>query len=88
MCAFSLVKIIKDTIQAKFIKGTQLTIFSLHKISFMIQMKNFPLCYTSSNSLKQNNLIDNQSWKHIREREKISLVNTEMTVKALKVEDI
>lgn len=28
-------------------------------------------------------LIDNQSWKHIREREeKISLINTEMTVKA------
>ena len=56
MGVFSLVKIIKDTIQARFIKGTQLTIFSLHKISFMIQMKNFPLCYTSSNSLIQNNL--------------------------------
>ena len=73
MCAFSLVKIIKDTIQAKFIKGTQLTIFSLHKISFMIQMKNFPLCYTSSNSLKQNNLI--LIWK-------VALVG-----KALKFED-
>ena len=57
MGVFSLVKIIKDTIQARFITGTQLTIFSLHKISFMIQMKNFPLCYTSSNSLIQNNLI-------------------------------
>lgn len=73
MCAFSLVKIIKDTIQAKFIKGTQLTIFSLQKISFMIQMKNFPLCYTSSNSLIQNNLI--LIWK-------VALVG-----KALKFED-
>ena len=57
MGVFSLVKFIKDTIQARFIKGTELTIFSLHKISFMIQMKNFPLCYTSPNSLIQNNLI-------------------------------